>query len=295
MARLKHPLAKAVAQAMRTPGNFHAKVRMVASHLLRHTDDEEAVIECLYAAASKVKRRRMSRSEITNVVRWLKEGPGRSVPGERKARAPKERPVDPAFVAEVDAIGWSVEKMRAKSEPVPESPSEVLASLYKDDPWLCVGWRVHEFTSRRLSEWQSMDLSGYERVCPNPFREPFLTKEDGSTSFKCNELVHYRKYLIIEFDEGTHDQQATRLGWLGKRFPMVMVVDSGNTSLHGWFRADHASLTRQRLFFEVALSLGADRAMWTISQFSRLPAGTNAATGRKQEVVFLHTPNAFVI
>ena len=292
MARLKHPLAKAVAQAMHTPGGFHAKVRMVASHLLRHTNDEEAVIECLYHAARKVNRRRMSRAEVANVVRWIKGGRGRSVPSERK---PRERPVSPGFQAEVDAINWSVEKMRAKSEPVPESPAEVLASLYKEDPWLCVGWRVHEFTSRRLSEWQGMDLSGYERVCPNPFREPFVTKEDGSTSFKCNELVHYRKYLIVEFDEGSHDQQATRLGWLGKRFPMVMGGDSGNTSLHGWFRADHASPTRQRLFFEVALSLGADRAMWTISQFSRLPAGTNASTGRKQEVLFLYTPNAFVI
>ena len=182
--------------------------------------------------------------------------------------------------------------MRERSDPIPEDPGAMLSLLYGGDPYLCIGRLCHDFATRKLSEWRQLDLTNHERLCPNPFNAPFFTKPDGSTSFKCNELVSHRKFIVIEFDDATLDQQATRIGWLSNRFPLCLCLFSGSKSLHGYFRADHASLPRLRLFFEQALSLGADRMMWTKSQFSRLPGGLNHKTGQKQEVFFIHAGNA---
>ena len=287
MARLAHPLVKAVRKAMSTPGEFHSKVMLVASHLKDYPED--AVIECLHHAAKRVTRRRMSRTEVANLVTWVRQGKGHS---RREEKGPKECPVSPSLQAEVDSIGWSIDKMRERSEPVPGDPSAILPLIYKGDPWLCVGRLCHDFAVRRLSEWRQMDLTRHERLCPNPFNAPFLTKQDGSTSFKCNELVSHRKFIVIEFDEAELDQQATRIGWLAKRFPLCLCLFSGSKSLHGYFRADHATLPRLRLFFELAMKLGADKMMWTKSQFSRLPGGLNHKTGKQQEVLFIHADNA---
>lgn len=289
MARLTHPLAKAVATAMKSPGDFHRKVRMVASHLVREFDDDEAITECLHEATQRVKRRRMSRAEVANVVQWVRRGPGHGV---KVDKAPREQPVNPARQRQVDAIGWSLDAMREKSDPIPDNPSQALAVMYPGDPFICIGYAVHDFAVRRRSEWQQLDLSRHERLCPNPFNAPFLTRPDGSTSFKCNELIHHRRFLVIEFDDAGLDQQATRLGWLGKRMPLALVLFSGSKSLHGYYRCDTFSKPSQRLFFELALSIGADRAMWCASQFSRLPGGLNHKTGIRQTIHFIHAGNA---
>src|SRR5205807_578538 len=45
-----------------------------------------------------------------------------------------------------------------------------------------------------------------------------------------------RRFLVIEFDKGTLDQQAALLFHLSKFAPsLALVVFSGSRSLHGWF------------------------------------------------------------
>lgn len=291
MATLTHPLAKAVAKAMLYPGDFHRKVRLVASHLVSEFSDDEKIIDCIHDACHQVTRRHMTRSEVTNVVRWVRSGKGHGV---RTERAPKEITVIPTLQTSVDDMGWTVEKMMKVSDPIPANPGEALAVLYDGDPWLCIGFACHDFAVRRLSDWVAMDLTPYERMVANPFNAPYFNKPDGSTSFKCNELVSHRMFIVIEFDDATMDQQATRLGWLGSRLPLCMVTRSGGKSLHGFFKCEHVSKPRQRMFFERALTIGADRSMWTLSQFSRLPGGMNHKTNLKQDVLLCVGRNAKV-
>jgi hypothetical protein len=94
--------------------------------------------------------------------------------------------------------------------------------------------------------------------------------------------------VIVEFDTGTIDAQAALLLHLATFAPMVLVVHSGGKSLHGWFFAAGRGEDVVRKFFAYAVSLGADPATWTRSQFVRMPDGTRD-NGARQTVYFLNT------
>jgi len=96
-----------------------------------------------------------------------------------------------------------------------------------------------------------------------------------------------RRFLICEFDTGTPDEHAALLLHLGTIAPLVCSVHSGGKSLHGWFYVEKSAPDKIEKFFRYAVSLGADSATWTRSQFVRMPDGTRD-NGRKQTVYFLN-------
>jgi hypothetical protein len=73
---------------------------------------------------------------------------------------------------------------------------------------------------------------------------------------------------------------------LGRFAPPVCAVHSGGKSLHGWFFVYEQPEEKVRRFFRYAVSLGADPATWTRSQFVRMPDGTRD-NGKRQTVFFL--------
>jgi hypothetical protein len=96
-----------------------------------------------------------------------------------------------------------------------------------------------------------------------------------------------RRFLIVEFDSGTLDDQAALLSHLGSAAPLIAAVFSGSKSLHGWFYVEGQNEKDMETFFYSAVSLGADKALWTKSQFVRMPDGkrTNA---RRQSIFYLN-------
>ena len=68
---------------------------------------------------------------------------------------------------------------------------------------------------------------------------------------------------------------------------MVVALHSGGKSIHGWFYCAGQSEERLREFMHYAVSLGADSATWTRSQFVRLPDGTRE-NGERQTVYFFN-------
>ena len=54
---------------------------------------------------------------------------------------------------------------------------------------------------------------------------------------------------------------------------MALVVFSGSKSCHGWFFCAGQPEDKVARFFDYAVSLGADKALWTRSQFVRMPDG----------------------
>jgi hypothetical protein len=50
-------------------------------------------------------------------------------------------------------------------------------------------------------------------------------------------------------------------------------VHSGRKSIHGWFFCAGQPEERLLQFFRYAVTLGADRAHWVRSQFTRMPEG----------------------
>jgi hypothetical protein len=116
-----------------------------------------------------------------------------------------------------------------------------------------------------------------------------------------------RRFLIVEFDFDASDSDeearllerlaiegrdvrdlcAALLLRLAEKAPLALAVHSAGKSLHGWFYC--AGVPEQRVwgFFNHAVSLGADQANWTRSQFARMPDGLRE-NGRRQTVYFLN-------
>jgi hypothetical protein len=83
------------------------------------------------------------------------------------------------------------------------------------------------------------------------------------------------------------DLCAALLLHLAEKAPLALAVHSGGKSLHGWFYC--AAVPEETVWrtFQYAVSLGADRANWTPSQFARMPDGLRE-NGRRQTVYFLN-------
>jgi hypothetical protein len=111
-------------------------------------------------------------------------------------------------------------------------------------------------------------------------------KSDGKQSPHTLENTGPRRFLVVEFDHGTADEQAA-LHWHLREFaPLVLVVSSGGKSQHGWFNCQGIAEDVTRRFMRYAVTLGADPATWTRSQFVRLPQGWRADKQAPQDVAF---------
>src|SRR5205085_10765501 len=82
-----------------------------------------------------------------------------------------------------------------------------------------------------------------------------------------------RRFLVVEFDNGSLNQQAAILWHLASFAPLALVVFSGSKSCHGWFFCADEPEDKLARFFDYAHSLGADSATWRRSQFVRMPDG----------------------
>src|SRR4029077_12822052 len=116
-----------------------------------------------------------------------------------------------------------------------------------------------------------------------------------------------RRFLIVEFDfdsrnsveearlleqldaerRDVRDLCAALLLHLAEKAPLALAVHSGGKSLHGWFYCAGVPEEKVWRFFQYAVSIGADRANWTRSQFARMPDGLRE-NGRRQAVYFFN-------
>ena len=113
-----------------------------------------------------------------------------------------------------------------------------------------------------------------------------LTK-DGKKSAHTLSNTGPRRFLVCEFDEGSTDDQAALILHLGTFAPLVCALHSGGKSMHSWFFVAGQPEEKILRFFRYAVSLGADRATGTRSQFVRLPDGRRD-NGQQQTVFFLN-------
>lgn len=158
--------------------------------------------------------------------------------------------------------------------------------LFSGDPLLCVGRNMANFHTAPREEFRGK-LSELSLIVPSPMSA--LTgarKSDGKLSAHTLNNTGPRHYLVTEFDSGTPDEQAALIWHLRDFAPLVVVLSSGGKSLHAWWNCKDVDNRTVARFFRYAVSLGADPATWTRSQFVRLPQGWRAEKKRRQEVYF---------
>jgi hypothetical protein len=157
---------------------------------------------------------------------------------------------------------------------------EIVETIFPGNPLLCCGKSKAEFATRPREEWRGQ-LAELQLIVPSPMNVRTGITQEGKVSEHALSNTGDRRFLVIEFDCGSIDEHAALLIHLLGRAPMVLGVHSGGKSLHGWFFAAGQPEEPWRQFFEYALTLGADPATWTRSQFVRMPDGRRD-NGRRQ-------------
>jgi hypothetical protein len=182
---------------------------------------------------------------------------------------------------------WEVSPVRFDDNAA--HTEEIIDALFPGDPLLCCGLSKLEFNTRPRGKWRGQ-LSRLAAIVPNPMTAPTGLTKDGKQSEHSLEATGRRWFLVIEFDQGLADGHAALLLHLAEAAPLALAVHSGGKSLHGWFATQDQTETQLRRFMERAVSLGADSAMWTRSQFARMPDGLRE-DGERQ-VVYYFDPEA---
>jgi hypothetical protein len=197
---------------------------------------------------------------------------------------------------------WEASPVRLDSnEP---NTDQIIDLLFPGNPLLCCGWRRDRFDTRPRAHWYK--LQDLQFIVPSPMAAPWGLTKRGNLSAHALSNTGPRRFLIVEFDfdsnnsveearllerlaaerRDVRDLCAALLLHLAEKAPLTLAVHSGGKSLHGWFFCANAPEEKVSCFFKYAVSLGADAANWTPSQFARMPDGRRENGGRQTVYFF---------
>ena len=250
-------------------------------------------VEIIALLESRVQNcgRHVSRNEITNAVQNAL--PCAWMPGSNAAPVPtvsKWPQVNQEQRAAILRDSGGLAELKEASNPqikaAENHTEQIIDRLFPGNPLLCCGKSSNTFDTKPRKSWRGK-LSTLALIVPSPMSAITGLTKDGKESKHTLANTGPRRFLICEFDTGTVDNQAAILIHLAGFAPLVCVVHSGGKSCHGWFYVHGEPDAKVERFFRYAVSLGADAATWTRSQFVRMPGGTRD-NGNRQAVYFLN-------
>ncbi len=177
---------------------------------------------------------------------------------------------------------WEVSRIRFEEE----AAELILDYLFPGNPLLCLGLSKDVFDTRAREEWRG-EVSQHALIVPSPMSARTGLTKRGTVSAHCLGNTGPRRYLVVEQDKGTTDEQSSVVWHLARSAPLALVVHSAGKSLHAWFYVGSISEDRAERFMRHAVSLGADPRMWTPCQFARVPDGIRD-NGARQTTYFLN-------
>lgn len=262
------------------PGNAHSWIMGAASRFKKYgVDVETAVVEIRRLFAKYAYREERRGDDL--------EGAVRRVYDDDSPRVYRAKIGWPA--ASPEAIEYVLKHYPPFFDLTPKVAGEdVLLQLFAPDELLCYSSDLYNATTA-MAEKVAVMVAGLTFIVPSPMARPAGVTQKGTTSARSAENVGRRRYLIVEFDQlAGKERHAALLHYLSLHGALVMAVDSGGKSLHGWFDVEGWGEVETAGFFAMACSLGADPKMWAPYQWCRMPGGRRIE-GRKiveQSIVF---------
>ena len=280
-------LCDLLAAPPRAGEGVHNWLYSVARHLHAHLPAVEivALLESRVAGCG----RHVSRKEIEDAVKnalacaWQPKGNAAPVPAVAKWPGVNQEQRE-AILRDNGGLADLWEASKPRIEDAAQHTEEIIDRLFPGNPLLCCGKDNSVFDTKPRDDWRGQ-MSALALIVPAPMSAVTGLTKDGKESKHTLDNTGRRRFLICEFDTGTPDDHAALLLHLGTFAPLVCAVHSGNKSLHGWFFVHGQPDAKIEKFFRYAVSLGADRATWTRSQFVRMPDGTRDK-GERQTVFF---------
>lgn len=203
-------------------------------------------------------------------------------------KAPKWPEPNPRWIKAItaSAIG-ALDELQAMStlKPAAMSSGAIIDELFAPDALLCMASSLDDARTEQREFFRGSE-GGRQFIVPNPMSGKFGLTTDGKTSRRCLANTGPLTYQVVEFDQGTLDEQAKIHLHLSRFAKLRLIVFSGNKSLHGWYDArsmDPEILVRFRRY---AAALGADKATFTLCQLVRTP-NAKRDNGVIQTAIFL--------
>ena len=179
---------------------------------------------------------------------------------------------------------WDLSPIRLEDNDA--HTEEIIDQLFPGNTLLCAGETSAQFGTRPRADWRGQ-LSEMQFIVPSPMSAITGITQEGKESEHSLDNTGPRRFLVVEQDNGDPDDQAAVLLHLATKAPFVMAVHSGSKSIHGWFYCAAQREGDWRRFMDYAVSLGADSATWTRSQFVRMPDGLRD-NGKRQTVYYFN-------
>ena len=179
---------------------------------------------------------------------------------------------------------WELSSPRIESNR--RQTEDIILRMFTDNPLLCMGRNRYRYDTKPRDAWRGT-MHEMALINPSPMSAIRGLSKEGKWDKHTLNNTGERRYLVVEFDSGIIDEHAAILIHLGQIAPLVLVVHSGGKSLHGWFYVHNQPETKVLNFFRYAVSLGADRQLWSRCQFARMPDGTRE-NGARQSVYYLN-------
>lgn len=170
-----------------------------------------------------------------------------------------------------------------KAAVAPHTVREWLTMTYSaSDPVVLSPTRMARVKAKAVREWLLLPDARLQRMA---FTAKGPLREIGM--FRKNESMVTTREVVVEFDILSRPEQVRAMALLQRKFgkPPRMIVDSGNKSLHAWWRAESRQ-EKADMIIE-AIRHGADRqVLVTECQWVRTP-GAAAREGRRPQVVLM--------
>jgi hypothetical protein len=291
VSRLPQFLRDALSRPPSRGEGLHSWIFRIARQLHAH-GSEDQICELLFAvlADSGAERREILDAVLNSKrVAWQPSGGARHL----LSVQPKWPKFDPSLHAEVIRNASGLEDLHRLS-PVRDEcllcdPEQLVDLLFPGNPLICCGWSNKCFETKPRAEWRGK-LARMQFIVPSPMSSVTGRTQQGKESYRSLSNVGPRRFLVVEFDRGSLDEQAAVILTLGGFAPLVLVVHSGGKSLHAWFFCQGQAEERLQRYCAHAARLGADTATFCPVQLVRMPAGLRE-NGNTQKVHFLN-PNA---
>ncbi len=291
-AELPRWLLDSIATVPSAGEGVHAWLFSVARQLHAHLP----AIEIVRLLESQVVNcgRHVPRSEIVSAVQnsigcaWRPDGKSVGVQsGPKWPKINQERRA--AIILDGGGLADLRELSPVRLEDEETQTDAIIDRLFPGNPLLCCGKSNCVFDTKPREDWRE-EMSTLALIVPSPMSAIEGLTKQGKPSRHSLSNTGPRRFLICEFDTGTADEHAALLIHLAGYAPLVCAVHSGGKSLHGWFFVAGQPEEKVRKFFRYAVSVGADDATWTRSQFVRMPDGTRD-TGTRQ-IIFFFNPKS---
>lgn len=284
MARIKSAFERWTEQPWTDGDGLHNDIFVATCFLIEEGQTEDSIFEILRNAANEVDERYVPDRELRSAINYaIAKKNGNVISISRPA-------VDPAFQQEVISCHTpNMDLLRHNAQNLDQNPVSYLKQLYKPGELICAAADTWNWQTLPLEELLEI-ASKYrlEFINPSPMSAYSGVTLEGKTSTHCIENTGPRVYLAIEFDMATIKQQVSFHKFLSTRYPLVLLLFSGNKSIHGWYFVEGEDADKVDRFFDLACLLGADPKTWGVSQFVRMPGGWNNKAETNQKVLYFN-------